>query len=1355
MKARLSILFILSVIILAGTGQAVAQRSRGGIIVSEKKRQQAPATQLPPREADKPSAKVSAPKAKKPAVADTVYASAVERVNGWLSPIATRTKEQAAHVPQTFVFTAPNAEGRYTRMESRDAYGRYTPSGFNVYIAKPYSEVDSLANTDWTAKLKTACIYEFISDASGKHLLQERAYDENHRLIYSYSEVPLGEGDQPGTQNFVGSYKDAYGLPVEMRDDRGYSYGTLVMVTRDSRGYDVKRQYIDSKGVPKPNSDDAFAALYRYDDDGFLLSNVSIDNNGRYIIDNYGNSGMVVEWDKKMGEMTRQTYLDENLNPMVLYTPNPTSGNGIATQVWEYDDLGRPVEVRYYDTEGNPMENAYGTHRIVLGNDDRGNRTLLAGYALDGRQAPYDHTGPVVEEIEYDSEGRVLWARFYAVDGRPYEGDIYSRMEWEYDTDGKETSHAYYLTKDGKEEVRESYRITTDADGNVTETKEYPGEVRFVTVYDPKGRLIYDGNYDLQTQKVFVYPELGYAELKYTYEDDGPRTIVTSRWLDEKGRPINAGDFDTRIMYVDSIAYTKLNFGYLDGLLKWVQLDTYTPGFEELISNGDANRFGVPARAGSGAANDRFYQLKGTFTPFGSASMYYGVDEFGEPDYVVNVDGTIYNHFRRTKKGGEPRLEDGDMPGGVYDMRHAANQLPKIMTIEVIDSVGYLHGLKDNDVVVQWGDYVIAPEMMESEADFISRWIVRAVLDADLPREMVVFRIEDAKAGKFGLVKIALPAGTPSELGFAPHVRFLTGRQQQRIAGSIADNPEMITAMYSIPEGGKGINYAFPAKYLVQSQQFYNREIVDASILLGAYDTDRDLIWEFSKDMNTADPLEEGYLYSHDYYKDSHPERHYFVATKGGEVKHVVTTDWYGNFGWRGNIVSEEDYQKLLALVDKAQEEIKQLKKAHRKHKTEDFTGYWVAEADSSDYPATGYLYLDRDGSSRGNLSGYAKMEWTEGGQPRSSLFKTTKNWKGTWRTPGGDYLLFQPEEEYPYYECIYYTHADDKMSNEGVSAIVNRYPSDYDHQMRPLSSLSNLVRVVGVDKKQLLLSTQEGDTIRLIKQKGKPQTASATTPEMITDSNGIPVNLYGLWRHDEGSWSLTLSLSYVSEAGTSLMAVLNVYDPMSHNNGEFGFEYLLNGFGNWTYHGGEVTFSFDENAFSDNYDAIFAIDDDERKSALFEEACNKAEAFAKQIMEALAAGSHTLQFVSRDIIKIDGMEFQKQPERQTVVFAIVENAEGQLAKRGLEGVYLLVAYGDWDYTMGTDGLLQQIMSLEDKDKELILIPYTRLENGNDKLGRVQKVTLGPGKAGLRMMDNQLYTIYNIRNVESRLRMIK
>ena len=121
-------------------------------------------------------------------------------------------------------------------------------------------------NKDWAEKVETACIFEYIADPTGENLIQERVYDKDKNVICIYSRTPIGK-DKTGRQQFIGSYKDCYGLPAEMRRDttNTYTYGTLVMLTEDKWGNDSVIEYMDAKGRKKVNSDSADVEVYVYD----------------------------------------------------------------------------------------------------------------------------------------------------------------------------------------------------------------------------------------------------------------------------------------------------------------------------------------------------------------------------------------------------------------------------------------------------------------------------------------------------------------------------------------------------------------------------------------------------------------------------------------------------------------------------------------------------------------------------------------------------------------------------------------------------------------------------------------------------------------------------------------------------------------------------------------------------------------------------------------------------------------------------------------------------------------------------------------------------------------------------------
>ena len=179
--------------------------------------------------------KVPETSASKQSEPDTVYALRAIKKYGWYIPHGVLTKEQASHNYATCVFTRKNKEGNWTKVEMIDSYGNYV-SGFASPYILPNGDNDNGANEDWKNKIKESCIVEFISDPTGKEVVQERVYNKNHKLLYAFSRTPIGEVN--GLRQFVGTYKDFYGLPAEMRETPGYTYGTLVKITEDEWEHD-------------------------------------------------------------------------------------------------------------------------------------------------------------------------------------------------------------------------------------------------------------------------------------------------------------------------------------------------------------------------------------------------------------------------------------------------------------------------------------------------------------------------------------------------------------------------------------------------------------------------------------------------------------------------------------------------------------------------------------------------------------------------------------------------------------------------------------------------------------------------------------------------------------------------------------------------------------------------------------------------------------------------------------------------------------------------------------------------------------------------------------------------------------
>ena len=380
---------------------------------------------------------------KAPALPDTVYSIGTRKQHGWFEPNGILTKEQAAHRHATCRFTRRNARGRWCKMETINAYGGYTPGLSNPYVLKLGSvESDSLANKEWAERAKTACIFEFVPDPSGENIVQERAYDKDMNVVYIYSRTPFSS-DSLGPRQYIGAYKDIYGLPAEMRQQPGYTYGTLVLLTEDRWGNDSIVQYLDARGRAKPNSEGVAMEAYIYDERGNCLRQQSRDAQGNLVIDNWGNCGVEYTYDT-LSLQKSALYMDDRWRPMRMPGLRENKDTeGVFKVLFEDDSYGRLTEHIHVTPENKPDTSADGIHRYVLGYDERGNTVSTKSYGLDGRLKTNKY-GYAVALQEYDSCGRVTEIRLYDRDDRSI--NSLTRRQWSYDNEGKQLSYIETIT---------------------------------------------------------------------------------------------------------------------------------------------------------------------------------------------------------------------------------------------------------------------------------------------------------------------------------------------------------------------------------------------------------------------------------------------------------------------------------------------------------------------------------------------------------------------------------------------------------------------------------------------------------------------------------------------------------------------------------------------------------------------------------------------------------------------------------------------------------------------------------------------------------------------------------------------
>lgn len=933
---------------------------------------------------------------------DTVYSFNTIKRHGWFEPHGLLTKKQTKHRDYSLMFTGKNDKGHWTKMECINAYGRYVASKFSPYIARTDNVMDSLINDEWIAKIKGACFYEFISDPSGENIIQERAFDKDHKLVYAYSRVPIG------SNQFIGSYKDFFGLPAEMRNNPGFKYGTLVLITEDEHGFEKRVEYIDAQRRNKPNSNGVFADTYEYDEFGNVILNCSIDSLGNNIKDNWGNCGTVYTHDTNHLQ-TSAMYTDEDLKPMRIDSPKAGDSNGTIKSIYKYDDYFRMTQQEFLTEKNEKDTNACGCHKMVIEYDSCGNQISCTGYDLNNNLSAMDASGSAQILCRYDSLGNILEIRYLDKLSHPVSTDGYlCKIEYKYDN-GTKISEKRWCYESGE------YKLAY-----LSDIHEYPGYKEEKTIwddgtsrivrYDKKNRDILTAFHDknnipaLNYEKTWSYKTTEYEDIdetttKYITSYYGPDGNLSQSPDLEFNKKITIRDLETKQEYYKDYINDRL-------------INTFSKKFNDddfaiPVEQADNNIFGNITRSG-GVSNVRYYNAKVKWTPFSNISYIVGEDEFGEPDYLSMANGSVYYYSRNSALGNTYMSAENDVIKS-SDYSELRDKLPKVMSLEVTDSIGYKLGLKDNDVVLIYGNYSVNLNEIPSFYDFRTNWTLASVLEANKNSRMVVFRVEDAKNNKYGLVEIDNLKGTLSDMGILAHIRYLTDKQKNRILSSIESNmtgpnPVVTSQDFTgkrISEGDNYVILAYTDMYRVYRDKPYAKYITDPAILLGTDIKDRNFYLTFDKTENGDDF--ESMLNTRKSYEFRYPIQNFYLTTDMRTVKTLCLKDQAAYTNWFDTKISDEDFNELLKLRKSVYEKIDSVKSKSASFKPKDLIATWqTADNDSiSDYgKSTGYLKLLKDGSYEGQFINYGSIVYSEG----NAIFKIERDNSGYWAI--GDSLI-------------------------------------------------------------------------------------------------------------------------------------------------------------------------------------------------------------------------------------------------------------------------------------------------------------------------------------------------------------
>lgn len=431
------------------------------------------------------------------------YASTT-KVFGRFKGVEKLTKKEARYRPYHFIFRKKGLATKiYSSLECRNGFDTLS----TLHSIRPYvlgDVYDDVVSSDASAVLGKACQWEFIKDAKGKEVVQERAYDDKKNLLYAinYYKTTIQAYSRKGRYHqaaAIGSFVDDQGLPMKLLED-GYRF---VRITYDNAGHDMLVEYFDIDGTPSTNADGAYQTYYEYNDDGLMLSISSLNKYGKRMIDRAGNCGMVLTYDGY--RLVETLSVDE-------FGREKTVDDGYSKVKYEYDEHGREIEVSVWSMD-EPVSSDSTFHRKVTIYEDN-STTLLAYDAEDNllyrEYVMLNEKGQVLTH-EYGNENE------YTLDITGY--DENGRLIYNLETNlkGSDTLGVYKFERNGNTEMRRF------------EGPKYVNYINYTT-YDEKGRVLDDAYYEMDGVTPYE-DDYRFHKVTHAYSDNGMKRF--SIWREE------------------------------------------------------------------------------------------------------------------------------------------------------------------------------------------------------------------------------------------------------------------------------------------------------------------------------------------------------------------------------------------------------------------------------------------------------------------------------------------------------------------------------------------------------------------------------------------------------------------------------------------------------------------------------------------------------------------------------------------------------------------------------------------------------------------------------------------------------
>lgn len=1262
---------------------------------------------------------------------DTVYCLSTEKRFGWQTPVGIITKEEARNRAFSIRLSNRNKAGNFCNLEilGKDL----SPITGNMSLTISKFLPDSVTNSsDFLQSCSNIHRLTEIPDYSGKHIIQERFYDVNNNLIgYVLCNY---------TDNYYAvkeSYFGPNGLPIKIAESETTPYGVQLNSIYDENGND-SILFLTSGNKVIANMDGGFywQNIQTRNEKGDSIGIIrSLDINSNPMIDRFGNCGYLNIINK---DSTYTIIIDDKDNPMILPdTSYDKSRINVSAILYRFSPINHYlIATEYFGINGEPCENILGTHKVVIAYDSIiGMEIMKQGYNLQGLSSPIDENGVAKYTVKWDSLGNVVEYHQFDKNDKPISKNGNSSYYNVYDPTTKRLLLQYgYIYNDSLQKEVTDYYLKYSS---YMDSLKYSDGTSTLVKYDNLGRV---------TSRYF-FDKFGNPSNDIYCAVDSTQYIEGEGINKSINREFRSDGLLQSEIITDSILFIQTISSYNeDGVKTDSKQLRYTKDWS-IIGLTACSEFGLPSRGG-GYLDARYLYANIGRTLDGEYNAYSIVDEFNEPDYLVNAEGEIYAYIGQNEPRYGSRLfyDEYGVEIAESDFKNLRNKLPKVMSIEVVDSNAFNHGLRDNDIILNFGNYKANLQDSISENQFLVDWTIRNVLDANTQKNMVVFRIIDAENGIFGLDTIRNLCGTPASIGFIPHARFLTKRQTERILNCL---PYSQIQQPRLNDKNNYIVISFPQTFRSQRNTQYMEDVTDASILLGGYDKSRDLKYNY-KDKENTEVIHKMLSRFNNSNSLMLPQVSFYLTTNGDLIKEFPFS--YLNSGlylWDGYI-NDVDYESILNLYIKTDSILNNTQSSILKINPKKIKGSWeFYNTDSVKYPVHGNIQFLNDGECNGFLTGYCYIpESTIQEKYGSPIFKICKSFSGTWENNDNLIMIRSYKEARESIECIDILNPKANISNilTYYCEDYNKYPTYYDRKFINYCGINNEFFIESIDKKRITINDGCGNVYELIKCKNSSKSKTNSKRAILSSE------IIGDWCHEESSMIMSMRFNDNRKLYCSMISIL----PMSETNNEFGASFSIEIYGDYTIDNNRILLSVDENTLTTDF--IYykgEINEEELNSKLaFYE--DNFESIKRNFLKFIIDSKFNVEDINNDILRNEyNTSLERIGDNFDVIIGEITEPEGYLVEMGLTGRFIILDWCDWNCTMDVNAFSEEFEKQKNNPKRITLMTLGVDENGNGTFGTPFTLNCPSDKFGLYITTQSISANYYLRTIKSRYKMIQ